>query len=83
MLGKVYIVLDFDNEAQKAAVQEAFKEISNTRAITGRQIEQFYPFFRRNRQDLAELFNLITANGVRSILSMRGAQLISRIAKQK
>lgn len=82
MLGKVYLVLDFDDEAQKAAVQEAFKEISNMQAVSGRQVQQAYPFFRQHRQDLGELFRMITTNGIKSILSMRGAQLISRIARK-
>lgn len=82
MLGKVYIVLDFDSEAQKAAVQEAFKEISNSRAITGRQIEQAYPFLRQNRAELSELFTMIKDRGVKSILSVRGAQIITKLTRR-
>lgn len=82
MLGKVFLVLDFDNEEQKAFVQEALKEISNMRMVTGRQIQQGYPFFRQNRQELAELFNMIQSGGVKSLVSVRGAQIISRLTRK-
>lgn len=82
MLGKVYLVLEFDNEAQKAAVQEAFKEISNMRSITGRQIEQAYPYFRQNRAELAELFTMIRERGVKAVLSVRGAQIVSKLTRK-
>lgn len=83
MLGKVYLVLDFDNDEQKNDVQEALKEISNQRAITGRQIQQMYPFYRANRAELSELFRMISNGGVRSIMSLRGAQLIKNITTKR
>lgn len=83
MLGKVYLVLDFDNDEQKNDVQEAFKEISNMRMTTGRQIQQMYPFFRANRAELTELFSMISNGGVKSIMSLRGAQLIKNISTKR
>lgn len=83
MLGKVYLVLDFDNDEQKNDVQEAFKEISNQRSITGRQIQQMYPFYRAHRAEFAELFSMISYGGVKSIMSLRGAQLIKNITTKR
>lgn len=83
MLGKVYLVLDFENDEQKNDVQEAFKEISNMRIMSGRQIQQMYPFFRANRAELTELFSMISNGGVKSIMSLRGAQLIKNISSKR
>jgi muramoyltetrapeptide carboxypeptidase LdcA involved in peptidoglycan recycling len=83
MLGKVYLVLDFDNDEQKNDVQEAFKEISNMRTISGRQVQQMYPFFRAHRQELSELFSMISQGGVKAIMSLRGAQLIKNISSKR
>lgn len=83
MLGKVYLVLDFDNDEQKNDVQEAFKEISNMRIISGRQIQQMYPFFRAHRSELTELFSMISVGGVKSLMSLRGAQLIKNISTKR
>lgn len=82
MLSKVYIVLDFDDDEQKQDVQDALKEISNMRIITGRQIQQGYPLFRKHRAELMELFRMITTGGVKSLLSIRGAQIIKQLTRR-
>lgn len=82
-LGKVFIVLDFDNEQQKEEVQELLKEVSNERILTGRQVVSVAPMIRRNKDDLAELFSMIKNGGVKSLMSIRGGTLISRITKNK
>ena len=37
-LRKLYIVVDCENDEQKEAVQTAFNELSNTRALTSRTV---------------------------------------------
>jgi hypothetical protein len=81
MLGKVYIVLDFDNEEQKQYVQKVFEDISNMRIVSGRQIEQIYPFYQRHKGEINELFNMVSNGGAKSIMSMRGAALIAKLSK--
>lgn len=78
-LGKVFIVLDFDSEEQKAQVQEILKEISNERIITGRQVVSVAPIVRNNRRELAEIFNMVKTGGVKSLLSVRGGMLASNL----
>lgn len=82
-LGKVFIVLDFDNEQQKEEVQELLKEVSNERILTGRQVVSIAPMIRRNKEDLAELFSMIKNGGVKSLMSIKGGTLISRISKNR
>lgn len=45
-LRKLYIVIDCENDEQKEAVQTAFNELSNTRALTSRTIISMYPFLK-------------------------------------
>lgn len=82
-LGKVFIVLDFDDEQQKQEVQELLKELSNERIVTGRQVVSIAPMIRRNKYDLAELFSMIKNGGIKSLMSIKGGTLISRISKNK
>lgn len=80
-LRKLYIVVDCEDDEQKEAVQTAFNELSNTRALTSRSIISMYPFFQKNRESLMELFRMIKDGGIKSLLSMRGGTLINNIRK--
>ena len=81
MLGKVYIVLDFDNEEQKQYVQKVLEDVSNMRIVSGRQIQQIYPFYQKHKGEINELFNMVSTGGVKSLMSMRGAGLIAKLSK--
>lgn len=81
-LGKVFIVLDFDSEEQKAQVQEILKEISNERILTGRQIVSVAPIVRKNKSEIAQLFTMIKEGGIRSLMSVKGGMLISKMSKK-
>lgn len=81
MLGKVYLVFDFDNEEQKQYVQKIMEDISNMRMVSGRQIQQIYPFYQKHKGEINELFNMIANGGVKSLMSMRGAALITKLSK--
>jgi hypothetical protein len=81
-LGKVFIVLDFDSEEQKAQVQDILKEISNERIITGRQIVSVAPIVRKNKSEIAQLFTMIKEGGIKSLMSVKGGMLISKMSKK-
>lgn len=81
-LGKVFIVLDFDSEEQKAQVQDILKEISNERILTGRQIVSVAPIVRKNKSEIAQLFTMIKEGGIKSLMSVRGGMLISKMSKK-
>ena len=81
-LGKVFIVLDFDSEEQKSQVQDILKEISNERILTGRQIVSVAPIVRKNKSEIAQLFTMIKEGGIKSLMSVKGGMLISKISKK-
>lgn len=81
-LGKVFIVLDFDSEEQKAQVQDILKEISNERILTGRQIVSVAPIVRKNKIEIAQLFTMIKEGGIKSLMSVKGGMLISKMSKK-
>lgn len=81
-LGKVFIVLDFDSEEQKAQVQDIQKEISNERILTGRQIVSVAPIVRKNKSEIAQLFTMIKEGGIKSLMSVKGGMLISKMSKK-
>lgn len=81
-LGKVFIVLDFDSEDQKAQVQDILKEISNERILTGRQIVSVAPIVQKNKSEIAQLFTMIKEGGIRSLMSVKGGMLISKMSKK-
>ncbi|WP_304265396.1 hypothetical protein [Phocaeicola plebeius] len=81
-LGKVFIVLDFDSEEQKAQVQDILKEISNERILTGRQIVSVAPIVRKNKSEIAQLFTMIKEGGIKSLMSVKGGMLISKMSKK-
>lgn len=81
-LGKVFIVLDFDSEEQKAQVQDILKEISNERILTGRQIVSVAPIVRKNKSEIAQLFIMIKEGGIKSLMSVKGGMLISKMSKK-
>lgn len=81
-LGKVFIVLDFDSEEQKAQVQDILKEISNERILTGRQIVSVAPIVRKNKSEIAKLFTMIKEGGIKSLMSVKGGMLISKMSKK-
>lgn len=81
-LGKVFIVLDFDSEEQKAQVQDILKEISNERILTGRQIVSVAPIVRKNKSEIAQLYTMIKEGGIKSLMSVKGGMLISKMSKK-
>lgn len=81
-LGKVFIVLDFDSEEQKAQVQDILKEISNERILTGRQIVSVAPIVRKNKSEIAQIFTMIKEGGIKSLMSVKGGMLISKMSKK-
>lgn len=82
-LGKVFLVLEFDSEEQKSQVQDILKEISNERVFSGRQVVSIAPLVRKNKKELAELFNMIKTGGVKSLMSVKGGMLLNKLMQQK
>ena len=78
-LRKLYIAIDCASEEERDAVQRVLEEVSNMRVLTGSSIVRMYPMFQQKRRELTELFRMIAEGGVKSLLSMRGAQIINKL----
>ena len=78
-LRKIIVAVDCADDNERDIVQDVFQEISNMRILNGSQIKKMVPLIRRNKADLVELFQMITNNGVGSLLSIKGGKLIARL----
>ena len=78
MLQKVFIVIDFDNDDQKQQVQAEL----NARVLKGAKLCSMLPLLQKKKKDIFEMFHMIATGGVKSIMSMRGAQLIKNLTSK-
>lgn len=82
MLRKLFVVIDCDDDAQVQAIQQELNELSNSRVLTGRKIMSMLPYYKSHRNTLNELFKLVSQGGVKAVLSMKGAQLMSKLTSK-
>ena len=80
---KVILLIDCDNDQEKATVQSLCDEISNMRVLTGRDIVTMAPKFRQHKEDFIQLFRMISKGGPKALLSIEGAKLLSKFTKSK
>lgn len=80
MLRKLYIVLDCDDDAQVQAIQEELNQLSNARVLTGKKVVSMLPFYKKHSNTLHELFKLVSQGGIKAVLSMKGAQLMTKLS---
>ena len=55
MLRKVFIVLDFEDEAQVNELQQELNEFSNSRVLDGHKLRSMMPLYKKHKNDLMEL----------------------------
>ena len=80
-LRKFFIVLECDDEAQHDAAQRVFNELSNARLFNAGTLVRAYPMYKSREVDLRQLFSLVSANGVKGLLSVQGATLLAKLAR--
>lgn len=83
MFRKVFFVIDCADEQEHAALQEVFKEISNEQLFNASQVLAMYPMYRARKNELGQLFALVADKGIKGLLSMQGANLLTRFATKK
>lgn len=79
---KIYLAVDCTDDAQRDAVQKICNEISNMRVLDATRIQSMYPFFRQHQNELQQIFSLVKDKGVKGLISMQGANLLSRLTKK-
>lgn len=82
MLRKLYIVIDCDDEVQVQTIQNELNQLSNSRVLTGKKIMSMLPYYKSHRTLLNELFKLVSQGGIKAVLSMKGAQLMSKLSSK-
>lgn len=82
MYRKVIIAVDCTDDAQQQQVQQIMQEVSNMGLFSGEKIISAYPYFRAHRNDLTQLFGLISKGGVKSLMSGQGISLVTKLAKR-
>lgn len=82
MLRKLFIAIECDDDAQVQAIQNELNELSNSRVLTGRKLMSMLPYYKSHRNTLNELFKLVSQGGVKAVLSMKGAQLMSKLTSK-
>lgn len=82
MLRKLFIAIDCDDDAQVQAIQQELNELSNSRVLTGRKLMSMLPYYKSHRNTLNELFKLVSQGGIKGVLSVKGAQLMSKLTSK-
>lgn len=82
MLRKLFIAIECDDDAQVQAIQNELNELSNSRVLTGRKLMSMLPYYKSHRNTLNELFKLVSQGGVKAVLSIKGAQLMSKLTSK-
>lgn len=81
-LRKIIIAVDCVDDAQKDRVQDIFNEISSMRMLNGEKVEGMYPFFHSHQSELRQLFDMVSRNGLKSLVSGQGVALMTKLAKR-
>lgn len=81
-LRKLFIVIDCIDDVEKEALQNTCNEISNMRVLKGSDIVSMIPVFNRNKEDLLQLFQMVKQGGAKSLLSVKGASILAKLAKK-
>ena len=80
-LRKINIAVDCVDDAERDAVQRVMEEISAMRLFNVNALVGMYPNMKAHQSELIQLFRLIRQNGVKSLFSVNGGVLLSKLAK--
>lgn len=82
-LRKIILAVECENDQEKELVQQMANELSNMRVLKSKTIINMLPIFNNNRQELMQLFSMVSKDGVKSLLSIQGGLLIKKLASKK
>lgn len=82
-LRKIYLAIECENDQERDMVQSLATEISEMRVLKGSSIINMIPVFNRNRQELVQLFSMVSNGGIKSLLSVQGGLLIKKLSSKK
>lgn len=82
MLKKVFLAIECADEKQRDEAQLILNELSNARVITADKIIKAYPLFKAREPQIRQLFGIVAQSGVKGLLSMQGASLLTQLIRQ-
>lgn len=81
MLRKIIIAVDCADDNERDRVQQIANEVSGMRLLTANRLIGIYPYVSAHRGDIAEIFGIVSRNGIKGIMSGRGIQLLTKLAR--
>jgi hypothetical protein len=82
MLKKVFLAIECADEKQRDEAQLVLNEISNMRIIDADKLVKAYPMFKAREAEIRQLFAIVSQNGVKGLLSMQGASLLTQLMRK-
>lgn len=80
-LRKIYLAVECANDQERDAVQGIANELSNMRVMNANSIIKMMPLVEKHKAEFTQLFQMITRDGISSLMSIRGGMLIGKSAK--
>lgn len=80
---KIYLAVECESDQEKDQVQAMANEISEMGILKGSSILNMLPVFAKNRQELTQLFSMVSKGGIKSLLSVQGGILIKKLSTKK
>nr|DAR14571.1 MAG TPA: hypothetical protein [Caudoviricetes sp.] len=80
-LRKIYLAVECANDQERDAVQGIANELSNMRVMNANSIIKMMPLVEKHKAEFTQLFQMITRDGISSLMSIRGGMLIGKLAK--
>jgi hypothetical protein len=80
-LRKIYLAVECANDQERDAVQGIANELSNMRVMNASSIIKMMPLVEKHKAEFTQLFQMITRDGISSLMSIRGGMLIGKLAK--
>lgn len=80
-LRKIYLAVECADDNERDAVQVIANELSNMRVMNANSIIKMMPLVEKHRAEFTQLFQMITRDGISSLMSIRGGMLIGKLAK--
>ena len=82
MLKKVFLAIECADEKQRDEAQLVLNELSNMRVIDAAKLVKAYPMFKQRETEIKQLFAIVSQNGVKGLLSMQGASILTQLMRK-
>lgn len=82
MLKKVFLAIECADEKQRDELQPILNEISTMRVVTAEQILKAWPMVKARQSEIRSLFALVSNNGVKGLMSVQGASLLTQLMRK-